>query len=264
MPTPFTLPGTELHLLQARESGRVHQLYVAAPPSHAIHPERRCPTVYVLDPQWDFAAVGFILGNMAFDKSAPPECLVVGIGYPGPADYERERHRDLSPVAVPFLDDGREQGEAARFLSFVADEVVPFAERELGADPACRVLTGSSLAGLFGLYALLERPGLFHGVVAVSPAVVWGDDWIRLHYERRAGARIDARLYMTAAEDEWPDFLAAAKRMHETLTRFPFPGLEYRWRLIEGERHCSTKGEGFTRGLRFALAPWAPEPSRLP
>jgi len=261
MPTPYALPGAELHLLEAKGTGRVYQLYVAVPPSRRADPARRYPTLYVIDPQWDFGMVTSILGNLLYDK-AVPECLVVGVGYPGQdVDYERLRHRDLSPVAVPFLTDGREQGEAARFLSFVADEVVPFAERELGADPGCRITSGSSLAGLFGLYALLERPGLFHGVVAASPAVVWGDDWLVHRAERAAGAQLDARLFMSGAEDEWPNFLESVRRLDALLQTGPFPGLSYRWRLVEGERHCGTKAESFTRGLRYVLAPWAPEPA---
>jgi hypothetical protein len=37
--------------------------------------------------------------------------------------------------------------------------------------------------------------------------------------------------------------------------------LGLRTRMIEGERHASTKNESYNRGLRFVLAPLAPKPS---
>jgi predicted alpha/beta superfamily hydrolase len=262
---PYTLPGTELHELVARETGRAYLLHLAVPAPRHREPGRRLATVYMVDPQWDFGLVAATLGNLAFDR-AVPQCMVVAVGYPGQHDdYEPLRHRDLSPVKVNELAGEPDQGQAARFLAFLADEVIPWAERERGADPSCRVLLGSSLGGLFGLYALLERPGLFQGVVAASPAAGWGGDWVRELAERvsAAGTPLDARLFMSGAEDEWPGFLAGVRRMDETLRARPFPGLAYRWRLVDGERHSGTKAEAFTRGLRFVLAPWAPEPGRL-
>jgi hypothetical protein len=51
-------------------------------------------------------------------------------------------------------------------------------ETNCRADPAQRVLQGSSYAGLFTLYALFADPGLFSGYMAASPAVPFGDRYV--------------------------------------------------------------------------------------
>jgi hypothetical protein len=60
--------------------------------------------------------------------------------------------------------------------------VIPFVEREYRADPSHRVLGGASLGGLFTLYAMYTNPTLFSAYIAVTPAVVVGNDWL-LGYE---------------------------------------------------------------------------------
>jgi predicted alpha/beta superfamily hydrolase len=256
MPIPHTLPGSELHVLPPSTNGRRYQLHVAVPPSYATASARRYPVVYLTDPQWDFALVWSTCGNLVFDQ-AIPECIVVGIGYHGEGlDYDALRVLDLAPVVDPHLDPpGSAGGGAAGFLRVVEHEVVEFVERTFRTDPACRVLAGSSLGGLFALYTMFSRPGLFQAFVAASPAVLWAGDWIFGLEERfRAdGAELRARLFMSGAGEEWPDFLGAIRRFDDRLRAHAYPGLAYQWRLVDGERHSGTKAESFTRGLRFAL-----------
>jgi predicted alpha/beta superfamily hydrolase len=38
-----------------------------------------------------------------------------------------------------------------------------------------RVLVGHSLGGLFAVYALMTRPDVFQGYIAISPALWWDD-----------------------------------------------------------------------------------------
>lgn len=64
---------------------------------------------------------------------------------------------------------------------------------------------------------------------------------------------------MTAAEREEPWFVAAVKKFDAQL-RARVPGLNYEFKVIEGERHAGTKPESFNRGVRFAFAPRAPSP----
>lgn len=257
MPPPaYALPRTELHVLSSRATGREYQLHVSLPRSYASAPERTYPLVCLPDPQWDFAMVAAILGNLLVDGAAP-ECVVVGVGYPGEdPDYDALRVHDLAPA---FDGAGRRESAgrgAAGFLGALEREILPFVERTWRVQPGRRVLVGSSLGGLFALYALLERPGLFHGVVAVSPAVNWADDWLFGVEERVAAASrtLPGRLFMSGAEREWPDYLAAIRRFDARLRERAHDGLAYAWRLVEGEAHAGTKAESFNRGLRFVFA----------
>lgn len=255
MVTPHSLPGTELHVLPRSANGRQYQLHVAVPASLASGPARRVPVVYLTDPYWDFPLVYSTLGNLRFDEVVP-ECILVGLGYPGEGlDWEAMRVHDLAPVPDTLHPPSAgEEGGAERFLRAIEHEILPFVEGRWPADPARRVIMGSSLGGLFALFATFTRPGLFPGVVAVSPAAIWAREWL-LDLEGRfhaAGGTLDARLFLSGAAEEWPELLASIVRFEARL-RGRHPGLDYQWRLIDGERHSGTKAEGFTRGLRWVF-----------
>ena len=74
-----------------------------------------------------------------------------------------------------------------------------------------------------------------------------------------AGKPINARLYVTGAEYEWPGFLAGIQRYQALLPELKHPGLVFQNRTIDGERHAGTKAESYTRGMRFVFEPLAPE-----
>ena len=156
---------------------------------------------------------------------------------------------------------GGPSGHAAEFLRTIEQEIIPFVEREYRADPAHRVLAGSSLGGLFALYAMYTRPGLFEGYIAASPAVRDASQWLAEHEDAyaRSGRPLNARLYLTGAEDEWPDFLAAIKGFEARLASRHYPGFTHQFRLVDGMRHAGTKAESYARGLQFVFAPMASE-----
>jgi hypothetical protein len=262
---PHTLPNTELRVLPPTADGRHYQLHVHLPGSYAGADERRYPVLYVTDGYWDFPTMVATYNNLVYDRVVP-ECIIVGLGYAGEGlDYGRLRTWELSPVPVR---DAPDSGHADRFLQTLGNDIIPFIEREYRADPGYRVLAGSSLGGLFTLFTMWTQPELFQAYVAASPATLLQDGWL-FDLEKRfaqSGRPLPARLYMTGAEHEWPTFLGGIVRLHETLAGRSYPKWTYEYRRIDGERHAGTKAESYTRGLRFALAPLAPEtgPSRDP
>src|SRR5690606_11174245 len=95
------------------------------------------------------------------------------------------RRWELTPV--PSATREAEAGHAAEFLATLDAEILPLVEREYQGDPQWRVLGGSSLGGLFTLYAMLERPELFRAYVAISPATSYEGEWL-FGLEERAAA----------------------------------------------------------------------------
>jgi predicted alpha/beta superfamily hydrolase len=256
------IDNTEIRTLARRPNGRAYQLYVALPSSYTEHVDRRYPVLYLCDGYWDFSLVNAFYGNLLYDKVAP-EIILVGFGYQGDKpDYGRLRRWDYTPVPDPRPEgDAGESGHAADFLATLEREIIPLVEREYRVDASYRALGGSSLGGLFTLYAAFARPGLFQAYIAPSPAVVWADDWLFRHEEdfAKSGQRLRGRLFMTGAGDEWPDFLNGIRRFDARLRERMYPDLVYEFRLIEGERHAGTKAESYNRGVRFAFAPLAPK-----
>jgi uncharacterized protein len=253
-----SLANTEVRRLPRSANGRAYQLHIALPESFDDDPNQHFPVLYLCDAYWDFALVKSIADNLYIDR-AIPEVIVVGVGYPGDKpNYGQLRRWDLTPVEM----DGP-SGHAKEFLAVIENEIIPLVEREYRGDPGYRVLAGSSLGGLFTLYAMLARPGLFFARIAASPAAQWADDWLLSFEEEfhKSGQPLGGRLFMTGAEEEFPEILDGAKRFDARLRQRGIPGLRYEFRLIEGERHAGTKAESYNRGLRFAFSPRAADPS---
>jgi predicted alpha/beta superfamily hydrolase len=115
---------------------------------------------------------------------------------------------------------------------------------------------------------MYTKPDLFRAYVAVTPAVVVGNDWL-LGYEdafAKSGRRLEARLHVSAGGNESPAFLSGILRLNQRIASRKPPGLAYEFRIVDGERHAGMQLEAYTRGLRFAFAPIAPEagPSARP
>jgi len=259
---PHVIAGSELRVLPVTGQGRAYQLHVALPGSYAQQPTKRYPVLYVTDAYWDFPTIQTSYANLVYDRVVP-ECIIVGLGYAGAnLDYDSMRRWELTPV--PDAKAPETSGHAAEFLKTIEQTIIPFIDREYRTDPSYRVLAGSSLGGLFTLYTMYTQPDLFQGYIAASPAVRHGNEWL-FGYEdafAKSGQPLKARLYMTGAENEWPSFLASIKRFNHRIARRKHPGFAYQWRLIDGERHAGTKAESYVRGMRFVLAPLAPETGR--
>jgi hypothetical protein len=257
---PLVLHNTQLRPLPRAANGRDYLLYVALPPDYATS-GKKYPVVYLCDGYWDFTLINGFYGNLIYDQVAP-HFIIVGLGYQNAStngEFDVLRRYDYTPAADRDDPRAKRSGHAAEFLAVIEREIIPFVEREYRADPSYRVLSGNSLGGLFSLYALFARPGLFQAHIAASPAT---PDWL-FDFEKQfaaSGQKLPARLFLTGAEKEWPDFLASIKRFNERLQSRHYEGFSYQWRLIDGEGHTGTKAESYSRGLRFAFAPLVAKP----
>jgi predicted alpha/beta superfamily hydrolase len=262
--TPYTLAGTYLHKLPRSANGRDYTLYVNTPASYATAPTRKYPVVYITDGYWDFSLLTWEAGNLAVD-SLIPECIVVGIAYSGTnPDNGSLRQWDLTPGYDPYA--GANSGHAKEFLSVIEHQFIPFVEKTYRVDRSFRVLGGSSYGGLFSMYALFERPGLFNAHIAISPALWYQNRTIaaRATTYAKNHASLPARVFLTLAGDESTAIRGSTTDFARQLRAAKLQNLDLAVREIAGERHSSTKAEGYERGLRFAFANLAPSRSSVP
>jgi predicted alpha/beta superfamily hydrolase len=231
-------------------------LSIGLPASYRTDSHRKYPVVFVTDGYWDFPTLWVSYLNLAYDKTVP-EALIVGIGYAGDHsvdEYNKMRLWELSPVRLGTVLD-RNSGHAQDFLDSIEHEIIPFVEKEYRADPAFRVMSGSSMGGLFTLYALCTKPALFQGYIAASPAVSAGHDWL-FDYEAKFAQQppaTSARLYMTGAELE--ELMPAIRRFDAQLRAQKLPNLTYAFRVIDDAHHAGEKAESYMRGLQYVFAP---------
>jgi len=128
-------------------------VYVPAPYAGS---GRRYPVIYTFDGEGTAPltanAVAFMTGYSAIPQM--PEAIVVGI-------VNTSRNRDMP------IPEGYGKAGEAKFLNFLADELVPVIDARYRTEQM-RVLVGHSQGGLFALYAMVERPKLFPWVVSID------------------------------------------------------------------------------------------------
>jgi predicted alpha/beta superfamily hydrolase len=247
---PVSVSGTELRSLKSASTGRNYDIQVLLPTDYSKNASARYPVLYVLDGQWDFKLLASVEGGLLYDKFVP-EMIVVGITYPGvDPDYNALRAMDLTPAASPS---NPGSGDGPKFLGFIERELIPFIGANYRADPAQRVLLGNSLGGLFTIYTMLARPGLFTGYVASSPAVTYADrNLFSLEREFAKNHKsINARLFIGVGSIE--PLAPPVKEFISVLNSRNYSGLQMETRVIEGERHSGNKPETYNRGLRYVF-----------
>lgn len=126
--------------------------------------------------------------QFSFGKKA----IILGVGYPitDAVFAPHRRAADLTPSATTEYPGnfttraGQPQsrtthGEASDFHNILETCILPLVESELlPAVPLRRLpkaLFGHSFGGLFTLYSLFTKPGLFDTYIAASPSIWWND-----------------------------------------------------------------------------------------
>jgi predicted alpha/beta superfamily hydrolase len=120
--------------------------------------DERYPVLYLLDGTRESMLETIAALNKLRGDGLAPEVLIVAI-------ENVNRDRDMMPLstaAYPVSDPG-----AARFLAFIADDLIPHIDRTYRSTEQ-RILVGKSLSGLFTVYALLTQPALFDAYVGRS------------------------------------------------------------------------------------------------
>lgn len=246
---PVALAHTEARTISSKLTGHPYRLSVFLPANYA-ESGRHYPVLYVLDGLWNFSFLHGLDDTLFYAKRVP-EIIIVAIDYPTDsyAEVMKSREHDFTPTAWSKRPGS---GGAATYLAFLEKELIPFIDATYRTDAADRALLGHSYGGLFGIYAWMERPGLFQRILAASPSIYWDDErLIKEASERIKTARLSARLDVSIGLAEDPEDVDAVKAFDGLLKAHPPAAGAYRCTYYPGENHNSTKPLAFVYGL-----PW--------
>lgn len=187
-------------------------ILVATPPGYETG-SRHHPVAYLLDGQNLFDPATSYAGDWGLletleEKGGRSPMLLVGVPNLG-----AERLHEYSP----FDDPVRGPGEGEAFLRWLVTTVKPLVDRRFRTRPARRhtAIGGSSMGGLFALYALLAGAATFGAAWAMSPALWYADGEIFRWLAHRPGPV--GRLYLDVGAREGDDELFDARRIHDLL-----------------------------------------------
>lgn len=135
--------------------------------------------LYVLDGEWNTSLAEKVHGFLAYAEFIPANMIIVSI----PNLYREEinlRDRDFTPTSNKNnqLSGGALAGGANNFLAFLEDELIPYITNKYPVKIENSTLYGTSLGGLFAIYAFLHKPTLFKSYLTVEPSLWWDDKYI--------------------------------------------------------------------------------------
>ena len=186
--------------------------------------------------------------------------MLVGLSYGGIApEYGVLRDRDFKPRPAP-------QRGAAELYRYLMDTLRPQIESHYAIDTNASGLGGSSLGGLFTLYALYREPTAFSRYVAISPAAVWDEGSLTAMDAEYAKTHktLPATVYVSHGEHEYAPFRDPIIAFKDQLKARQYQDLDLLLDTTPTVRHAGVKAIGFALGLHYVWRDMAlPGPSGL-
>jgi len=268
------MPGTlDIHeFADGRSSEDVRTVRVWTPRQYATERRRALPVLYLQDGQNVFADADSATGvawkaqrtaQTLIDAGRIPPIILVGVDNQG-------RQRTSDYTRVEWKGDG---GAADDYAALLVDEIRPFVDGayRTARTPESTGIGGSSLGGLFALYAGLQRPEVFGNVMAMSPSVFWGDDDILDVVEQ--APRSSVRIWADAGRLETQAMRRGLRKLSRTLQANGWQPHRVRRRATfratedpRGRHDEASWGRRFGKALQFLFGakPVPGRPSRPP
>ena len=243
-----TIPNTEMRRLASSLTGYEYNIYVALPAGYG-DTDRTYPTIYGMDPHLTFGMSTEITRLLAFGEQLL-QLIYIGIGFSG-SDKDMESYQ-VRDYVLKGQADNPELGGAENFLRFIREDLIPFIASEYRVDPDDRCFLGYSLAGLFGLYALLHHPDTFLRYIISSP---WMDpvDLQIFSFETEyatSHSDLPAQVFIGTGSLE-PEFVVNnILKLEKAFENRNYPNLRLQTHIFEGETHLSVVPYNLSRGLK--------------
>jgi predicted alpha/beta superfamily hydrolase len=208
--------------------------------------------------------------------------VIAAIGYPSDEPYDALRRAwDLGPPPIksypPYFEGGPPVriGGTGELLDLIETQLLPRLAEIVRVDAKRRSLFGHSFGGLFTLYGLFKRPGLFANWIAASPTIYWeGSEILNDEARRQSVAGHAAFLHLSAGEyegDKLAPFqyqnedaasrlekrkaeqtISLAQEMSERLNSSA-DGIRTQFELFAGQTHMSVLGPAVNRAVSIAF-----------
>lgn len=219
--------------------------------------ERRYPVLYMLDgqnlfePERSFAGQTWRLADAANEaitaRTADP-MIIVGVDHAGTARID-----EYTPTNDPRKNGG---GRAGDHLRMLVEELKPRIDERYRtiASAAETAVGGSSLGGLFSLYAALKRPDVFGAAAVLSPSVWWHDRVILDDVDAFSGDR-RPRLWVDVGGREGGEALGGARALRDRLRAKGWSEADFRYHEDRRAEHSERAWAGRVRKVLEFLFP---------
>lgn len=245
----FIYPGAKVHQYYSQIVDQQYEVRIRLPGGYEQNSEAQYPVIYVLDGQWHFTSSADVLGNLTYDGQTP-NSIIAAITWSGEgAVPEQLRFRDFTYTPVP---NQPLSGGASLFLEALESEIIPFVETKYRAN-SHRTLIGSSLGGLFATIALLEKPELFDGYIALSAPYIAEQTYFQAKLAELNGSKAlkGKRLFLGVGGLEFNKPLVTD--FSNQLKEANLKGLRTKTKVVPHVGHGGINAPGFTYGLQHVF-----------
>ncbi|MBT3208056.1 MAG: tetratricopeptide repeat protein [Bacteroidetes bacterium] len=202
------------------------------------------PVIYLLDGESHFRHVASLVHYLA-SHGVIPNMLVVGI-------RNVNRDRDFTPTSIEKI---KTTGGADKFLDFLADELIPYIDKNFNTEPY-RILVGHSLGGVFASYTLLKKPELFNSYMAISPYLAFDNDFVvNMTQEKLPESFANmTNFFMTLADEK--SYLPSIEQYKSIIHKKNPKNLNFNFKSFEDESHMTTPHISFYYGIKSIFEKW--------
>jgi len=166
--------------------GRNRRIWACFPPDYWMNPKKRYPVVYMQDGQNLFDNPDAKFGSWDIDKAMHQLFLkhpMLQAQAPILIGIENGEHHRIDEYA-PWANPEHGGGEGGAYLDFICETLKPYIDTHLRTrvEQEHTGIIGSSMGGLFSLYAVLEKPDVFGFAGVFSPALWFSEnlfDWVK-------------------------------------------------------------------------------------
>ena len=219
--------------------------------------ERRYPVLYMLDgqnlfePERSFAGQTWDLAdaiNEAITVRTAGPMIIVGVDHAGVARID-----EYTPTTDPKKNAG---GRAADHLRMLVEELKPLIDERYTTSSGApqTAIGGSSLGGLFALYAVLKRPDVFGAAAVMSPSVWWHDRVI-LHDVDAFADRDRPRVWLDIGGREGSEAVGGARALRDRLRAKGWSDADFRYHDERRGEHSERAWAGRVRKVLEFLFP---------
>jgi predicted alpha/beta superfamily hydrolase len=206
---------------------------------------REYPVMYLLDGGYHFLHTTGIVQYLS-GLGMMPQTIVVAI-------QNIDRNKDFLPTNIK---DVPTSGGAAKFLSFISDELTPYIEANFRTVPY-RTLMGHSFGGTFTAYTFLEKPDLFNSYIAISPVMHWDNDLLVTMAETALKDKYDNyKFYYMTLGDE-PPYLPAIGKFVALINKKSPVNLDFSYTHMPDENHGTIPHKTIYNALEKLYDGWA-------
>jgi predicted alpha/beta superfamily hydrolase len=242
------------------------------------NPEKEYKTLYYLDAYW---LIDITIGSYTIlDFCEYVENVVfVGISYNSETEWSKQRNMDFTPS--PFKNLGlfenlnklssklktkvtvktagiyelkeENTGGASLFLDFLEKKIIKFVEGKYPNLNKRRGLLGHSFGGLFGFYALQNRPELFQDLLLISAATSWNSSELinTKKFTKLKESKNKIKLYHSYGVNEIRGTRTSNNNLSKIITELELENLSYKFDPIENTNHHSVLSRAIYDGLLY-------------